>query len=136
MDNLTQIRTTNFLRILKEQYRNSPQQFENSTGYPANMVSQIKTGKKFVHDELARRLESLIPGLDPLALDRVNPDIPAARTSSKPLEYWPFSVPIKDFKALSPRIQLELDAMLTRQIIGYQAEAALRHTKKKKPPKN
>lgn len=119
-----QIRTANFLRILREQYRNSPKAFEIATGYSANMVSQIKTGKKVVGEDRAVTLEKAMK-LETGTLERPNAADIASPRSTQPRVSWPLSVPLADFEALNPRLQRELDEAFTRMVVGAQSQDLL-----------
>ena len=112
------IRTANFLKILRENYQDSPSVFEKKTGYSQNMVSQLKTGKKSVNDRLARRLESLMK-LEPLSLDRQGQVVPLTR---RPAGRWPFSVPYEVFESLDPKIQNDIDETIRLMVMGAQAQ--------------
>lgn len=113
------LRTANFLRILREEYGDSPSKLEAKTGYSANMVSQIKTGKKAVKDKLARKLEDLMK-LEPMALDQRHAREQQPSKQNAPA--WPLSVPLRDFESLSPRARNEIDEAFRRMVIGAQAQ--------------
>lgn len=114
---IEQIRTENFLKILRDQYRGSAAYFEQQTGYSQNMVTQIKNGHRKVSDRIARKLEKAMrkPGM---SLDsRSDETQPAA-----PVHSWPLSVPLAAFEALPPVRRLEIDQAFRRMVLGTQAE--------------
>ena len=123
------LRTNNFLRELRERYGDSPSKFEAATGYGANMVSQIKTGKKWINDKLARKLEPLMK-LAPLSLDQEPPG--TQRQQPRPAAKWPLSVPLEDYESLSPRAQREIDEAFTRMVLGAQSQDLLDKQAKRK----
>jgi transcriptional regulator with XRE-family HTH domain len=118
-----ELRAQNFLRLLRERYGDSPGDFEIATGYSANMVSQIKTGKKKIGERLAGKLEHLMK-IEAGALLRALEDNGPFRRQPEP-KSWPLSVPLADFESLSPRLQRELDEAFTRMVLGAQSEDLL-----------
>jgi transcriptional regulator with XRE-family HTH domain len=130
LDDLDKRRTENFLRLLRDQYRDSPKEFEIATGYSANMVSQIRTGKKFVRDKLARKLEK-IAKLPALTFDQSEPGMSPSRAPTR-LNSWPLSVPLEQFAALSPKLQRELDEAFTKMVMGAQAQDLISKQAKKR----
>jgi hypothetical protein len=126
---LDKVRTNNFLRILRERYDNSPSVLEQRTGYSANMASQIKGGHKLVRDRLARKLEKDHLKLPQGTLDKV--DSRNAAPTQQQFE-WPFTISPEEFAALSPRIQNEIDDLITRQVIGAQTQEMLEKQQKKR----
>jgi transcriptional regulator with XRE-family HTH domain len=123
------IRTENFLRLLQEEYGGSPTEFFRRTGYSASMVSQIKTGKKFVGEDRAAKLEDLM-GLERGTLERRTDGAPVK--PAVPQQHWPLSVPLHVFKSLSPRRQRELDEAFTRMVLGAQSQELLERQAKPK----
>lgn len=126
-----ELRTANFLRILREKYGNSPKAFEIETGYSANMVSQIKTGKKIVGEDRAATLEQLMK-LETGTLERALAENVFTSRANAARVSWPLSVPLADFEALSPRLQRELDEAFTRMVLGAQAQDLLLKQSKNK----
>lgn len=127
---LDEVRTRNFLRILFRDYGGSPSRFEQETGYSANMVSQIKTGKKKVRDRLARALERDHLRVPVGTLDKTSDVEPLKNRAQAETADWPFTVSLSEFASLSPKLQREIDETLTRLVLGAQAEQLLHKQRK------
>jgi transcriptional regulator with XRE-family HTH domain len=123
-DPLDPTRTANFLRLLREDYGNSPKKFEVATGYSANMVSQIKTGKKWVGYDLARRLEGMMRKPRGL-LDQMSELEARAASRNKSGMEWPFSVSLEDIQSLSGRKFKQIDELLTDIVVGARAQQTI-----------
>lgn len=126
---LDEVRTRNFLRILFRDYGGSPSRFEQETGYSANMVSQIKTGKKKVGDKLARALERDHLRVPVGTLDKTS-DVEPLKKAQPAAADWPFTVSRSEFESLNPKLQREIDETLTRLVLGAQAEQLLQKQRK------
>lgn len=127
-DPLDPVRTANFLDILRTEHGGSPKKFEVATGYPANMVSQIKNGHKFVGNTLARKLEKLMKKERGVLDSQTDAQIKKSQIAA--MAKWPLSISIADFEALSPKTQRELDDAFTKMVIGAQAQETLNKQRK------
>lgn len=125
-----QVRTDNFLRLLREQYGDSPSEFCRRTGYSESMVSQIKKGRKKIGEKLGAKLEQLM-SLKRGALEQE--DAPTAllpaRGSHAPSP-WPFSVPYHVYEALSAKSRRDIDESLTKLVMGAQSQELLERQQK------
>lgn len=119
-----EVRRTNFFRILREKFSDSPKQFEIDTGYSANMVSQLRNRTKDFGEKVARKIETMA-GWERGILDKVNAETPTPQPPS--LDQWPSlnAANRSHFEKLNAKTRRELDEAFARMINGAYATEVL-----------